>query len=94
MKARNFVITLVLAVVILMAAPGYSGHPWEELNNNDGGPHGCRAFILQDDAKVILIPIFSDFLIVVSVKGVHEDGEHRRDSGKRDNGSYQIIFPW
>lgn len=105
MKTKGLAITLVLAVLILAAGSVYSGsgppgstfgptpraHPWEEDND---GPSGCSAMIIQDNHEVIMIPIFSDFFIWISIKVVHKESEHQKNSVKIDDNSYQIIFPW
>ncbi len=108
MKTKGLAIILILAMLILTSGSVYSGygpprstfgptpkaHPWEDLNNNDG-PSGCSPMILQDDdPKVIMIPIFSDFLIWIYIKGVHKESEHQKNSVKTGDNSYQIIFPW
>lgn len=107
MRTKGLAIILVLAVLILAAGSVYSGsgppgstfgptpraHPWEEHNNNNG-PFGCSAMVLQDDPKVVMIPIFSDFLIWIYIKDIHK-GSDRQGSGiKIGDKSYQIIFPW
>ena len=94
MKTKGLAIIVVLAVLILTAGSGYSVHPWEEDNNNNG-PFGCSAIVLQDeDPEVIMIPIFSDFLIWIYIKGVHKESECQKNSVKTGDSSYQIIFPW
>ena len=105
MRTKDLAIILVLAVLILAAGSVYSGngppgstfgptpkaHPWE---GDKDGPSGCSAMVLQDDPKVIMIPIFSDFLIWIYIKDVHKESEHQKNSVKIDDKSYQIIFPW
>jgi hypothetical protein len=104
MKTKSLAIFLVLAMLMLSAASTFSasgppgsrlrGHPWEELNSNNG-PSGSSAMVIQvKDRKVIMIPIFSDFFIWIYVDGVHNEGEHQKNSGKVGDNSYQIIFPW
>ena len=93
MKTKSLTIILVLAMLMLAAGSVYSGHPWEELNN-DNGPFGCSPMGLQDDTKVIMMPIFSDFLIWIYIKDIHKESEHQKNSVKTDDKSYQIIFPW
>jgi hypothetical protein len=107
MKTKSLAIILVLAIMILTAGSVYSGrvppgstfgpivkgHPWEELNNNNG-PSGCSAVFLQDNRKVIEIRIFSDFFIWIYIKDVPKGSNHQKNSTKTNEKSYQIIFPW
>jgi len=94
MKTKGLAIILILAMLIFASGSVYSGHPWEDLNNNDG-PFRCSPMALQDDdPTVIMIPIFSDFLIWIYIKGVHKESEHQKNSVKIGDSSYQIIFPW
>jgi hypothetical protein len=93
MKTKGWAIILILALLIFASGSVYSSHPWEELNNDDG-PFGCSPRALQDDYKVIMIPIFSNFLIWIYVKDGHKEGEHQKNSVKVEDNSYQIIFPW
>jgi len=93
MKTKGLTIILILALLIFASGSVYSGHPWDEHNNNDG-PFGSSPRALQDDSKVIMIPIFSDFLIWIYIKGVHKESECQKNSVKTGDSSYQIIFPW
>lgn len=107
MKTKSLAIILVLAIMILTAGSVYSGrvppgstfgpivkgHPWEELNNNNG-PSGCSGMFLQDNRKVIEIRIFSDFFIWIYIKDKPKGSGHQKNSTKTDERSYQIIFPW
>ncbi|MFQ6003386.1 MAG: hypothetical protein ACE5KJ_06530, partial [Candidatus Zixiibacteriota bacterium] len=68
------------------------GHPWEEINNNNG-PSGCSGNGYSDGHKVITIPIFSDFFIWIYIKDIRRESEHQKNSVKIDDKSYQIIFP-
>lgn len=107
MRTKGLAIILVLAMLILVVGSVYSGygppgntfgppakaHPWEDLKNSNG-PAGCSAIILQDDPKVFMIPVFSDFLILIYVKDVHKESKHQKNPVKAGDSSYQIIFPW
>jgi hypothetical protein len=107
MKTKSLAIVLVLAVLFLMAGSVYpgsgppgipsrpvvKGHPWEELNNNNG-PSGSKGMVFQDSPKVLMIPIFSDFLIWIYIKDIRKGNDHQKDSVKISDKSYQIIFPW
>lgn len=105
MKAKIIAIILVLAILIIATGSVYSGlgppgrtfgptpkaHPWEDFNNNNG-PSGCKAMVLKDDRKVLMIPIFSDFLIWIYIKDAPIGSDH--GGIKIGEKSYQIIFPW
>lgn len=96
MKTKILAVVLVLAVLILAAGSAYSGwrppgsrckaHPWE------GSPPGAK--IIRDDHRVIMIPIFSDFLIWVYIKDIGKGSDQQKNSIKISERSYQIIFPW
>lgn len=105
MRTKGLAIILILAMLIFASGSVYSGfgpprstfgpiakgHPWE---GDKDGPSGCSAMIIQDDPEVIMIPIFSDFLIWIYIKGVHKENERQKNSVKTGDSSYQIIFPW
>jgi hypothetical protein len=104
MKTKSLGIILILTVLLLAWGSAYSrtgsrggtfkAHPWEE-GNNSNGPYGCSAKILKDDPKVvIMIPIFSDFVIWIYIWNTPNDSEHQKNSVEMGDNSYQIIFPW
>jgi hypothetical protein len=94
MRTKSLGIILILTVLLLMAGSGYSTHPWEGDNDNNG-PFGCSAKISRDDPRIIItIPIFSDFLTLIYLNDVSKEGEHQNNSVKIGDNSYQIIFPW
>lgn len=107
MKTKSLAIILGLAVLMLAAGSAHPGggppgstfgtpsaHPWEELNNNNGPVGSPSVMILRDDHKVIIIPIFSDFLFWIYIKDIRKGSDHQKNSIKIEEGSYQIIFPW
>lgn len=90
MKTKSLAIILVLAVWILAAGSAYSGggppgntfgtpsaHPWEEPNNNNG-PSPSSAMISRYDHRVIMIPIFSDFLIWIYIKDIRKGSDQQK----------------
>lgn len=104
MKIKSLTIILILAMLIIDAGtvyprngpPGstFRAHPWEDLNNNND-PSPSSGMVLHYDQKVIVIQIFSDFLIWVYIKDVHKRSDDQKDSIKINESSYQIqiIFP-
>jgi hypothetical protein len=104
MKKKSLAVILVLAVLILATGSVYSenappgskwkGHPWEDFNNYNNRPSLGSAMFFYNDHKVIIIPIFSDFLIWIFIKDVPKGSDHQKNSIKIQEGSYQIIFPW
>jgi hypothetical protein len=107
MKTKSLAIILVLVILILTAGSVYpgsrppgstfgpivKGHPWEDLNNNNG-PSGGSAMFLQKHRKVIEIRIFSGFFIWIYIKDMPKGSDHPKNSTKTNEKSYQIIFPW
>jgi len=107
MKMKSIVIILVLAMLFLAAGLAYSeggppgstfgppakGHPWEEFND-DTGPSGSSAMVIHEARIVIMIPIFSDFLIWIRIRDIRKGGDLQESSDKINDKSYQIIFPW
>jgi hypothetical protein len=104
MKTKSLVVVLVLTVLIFTTGSVYSknappgsvwkAHPWEDSNNSNNRPSLSSNIVIYNDHNVIVIPIFSDFLIWIFIKDVPKGSDHQKNSINTDVRSYQIIFPW
>jgi hypothetical protein len=96
MKTKSLGIILILAVLLLAWGSAYS-RIWSPVDPLPGHPWEGSSKMVKDDPKVkvvIMIPIFSDFLIWIYIKGVHKESERQENSVEMGDNSYQIIFPW
>ena len=108
MKTKSLVVILILAVMILAAGSAYSGrgpkgrlfgstvegHPWEDLKNTTDTGSGVPAStnVTPDYQRVIAIPIFSDFMILIYIQDINEKNSDSGSSIRFRDKSYQIIF--
>lgn len=76
--------------------PPLKGHPWEDFDNIPPGSSGSGVpdppNAIRDYQRVIAVPIFSDFLILIYIQDINKENSDPGSSIKFRGKSYQIIF--